>query len=165
MSKTERFYSRITPAAAAAIVFGLMPDDSDEAKRVVSTVARELRAVPVQEFCNALLWLQAVEAAWGVVHWRLKAEYGKACGALVAANSDLDIIGAAEAVRACEGRLLACERAIDEAADEGGFDAQVVLDAALTVRFQPMHPGAIVDTEVAAMLRDAFRPLAATARV
>ena len=165
MNKTDRLYPRLTPAAAAAVVWGLVPSDFTEAARVAATVALEVRAVPLLEFGNALSWLQSVSAAWGVVHWRLRAEHVAACAALALTKTDADMMGASEAVRVADGRLLACDHALDGAATEHGFDAQIVRAAALTVRFEPLHPDAAVDAEFMAALRGVFGPLAAGPRV
>ena len=165
MKTTDRIYPRLSPAAAAAVVWALLPTDPEEADRVAATVARELRALPVLQFGDALLRLNAVSAAWGIAHWRLKAEHVAACAALALSESDAGLMGAAESVRAAEGRLLACDHALDDSAADGGFDAQIVRAAALTVRFEPLHPDAAVDAEFMAALRGVFGPLAATARV
>ena len=161
MKSTDRFYPLLTPTTAAVVAWGLMPIDPEEAERVAATVPHEYRVVPVLAFSEAVVWLQAVSATWGVTHWRLMTERGAACAALALARTDSDTVGAADAVRASEGRLMACDDALDAAALEGGFDAQAVRDFAQAVRFVPMHPDAIADADFGAMLRAAFRPLGA----
>jgi hypothetical protein len=158
MNKTDRIYPRLTPGAAARVAWALMSTDPVEAERVVATVHRELRLAPGQEFGYVVAWLQAVSSTWGVAHWRLMTERSNACAALAISKSDAAMLTAATAVRAIEGRLLACDVALDDAALNAGFDAQVVRDFAQAERYTPIHPLAVCDDDYAAMLHTAFLP-------
>ncbi|MDY7576188.1 hypothetical protein [Actimicrobium sp. CCI2.3] len=140
MKTTDSIYPRLKPSTAAIIVWGLMKDDPQEAKKIATTVMYESRIVPVIEFGETIIWLQSITQYWGVFHWRLMCDHVRAMAALTLSSSDADHISGLCALRLAEARLIACDEALDDAAANFGFDAQTARELATASRFTPIVP-------------------------
>ena len=146
MKSTTYIYPRLSPTAAAMVAWGLMYDGNDgEAERVASAVPREYRIGPVAEFGNVIVWLQAIAQYWTVMHWKMTCAYEQEKTAFALAVDDADLMARGRLLGEAEGRLIACDGALDAAAHECGFDAETVRHLAAAVRFVPVMPGAASD--------------------
>lgn len=145
MKTTDNIYPRLNPISAAIVVWGLIKDDQQEAKKITATVAREYRLAPVIEFAETIIWLQSITQYWSVFHWRLMYDRANAMAAFTLPSNDADLVARLSALRAAEARLIACDDALDEGAASFGFDAQTIRDEATAARFIPMVPDAESD--------------------
>lgn len=146
MKSINHIYPHLTPRAAAMVAWGLMHDGRDsEAERVTAAVPREYRLGPVLEFGHAIVWLQAIAQCWTVMHWKMMCAYEQEKSAFLLSGDDTAMSVRYRLLGEAEGRLLACDGALDTAARERGFDAETVRRQALTVRFAPMVSGVSKD--------------------
>lgn len=160
MKSLNKIYRGLSPRAAAFVAWSMSARGSPEVERLVANVSHEYRVAPALEFGQTIVWLDALTRCWAIIHWRLMYEHANARAALAlssdAVDDDSALVSKLRGLRSAESRLLACDKALDDAAKGFGFDGDTVREMSTAIRFEAVVPGAESDPEYSLEIRNAI---------